>query len=125
MRWRRGGDANVVAVAREVGVHERGDRPEVGAGDRIEPAWMLRSGVTKADLLHHPARDRNRMGDMLQRRHVDAALHAVALNIGVDDKGRAVFKQAGQGSVYGQACIGHPATGFELAAFGIKRNCQS
>ena len=43
---------------------------------------------------------------MAQGRQVDAALHAVTLDIRIDDEGRAVFLQAGQDIVYAQTGIG-------------------
>ena len=57
---------------------------------------------------------------MAQGRQVDAALHAVTLDIRIDDEGRAVFLQAGQDIVYAQTGIGHPALGLEASALGIE-----
>jgi len=58
---------------------------------------------------------------VLKRGHVDAALHAVAFNICINDESSAIGQQAGQNSVNGQAGIGNPSTGFELSAFRIQR----
>ena len=69
---------------------------------------------------------------MAQGRQVDAALHAVTLDIRIDDEGRTVFLQAGQDIVHAQTGIGHPALGLEASALGIegdpdlpgKRSCR-
>ena len=58
---------------------------------------------------------------MFQSRHIYAALHAVALNICIDDECSAIGQQAGQNPVNGQAGVGNPATCLEFAAFRIQR----
>ena len=70
-------------------------------------------------------RHRGKARKMLQSSYVNAALHAVAFDIGIDDECSAIGQQAGQNPVNGQAGIGNPSTGLELAALGIQRNANA